>query len=336
MAASLQHQQRTANIVHTFSLCFERLSWPLLLLGVLLRLTVRDRIPYLSAAFYATPPVILAALALILMFWHLARKNRRLASLAAVLAAFSVIATVHGQVRFASPRSAGSHDSIVLWNMRNFASGWTRPIRTLRQMQPDIAGIVEGGWPELAGHWQAAFPEYRFSHMHQGLAVMTRGTILAQECGDLGPNGSYLAVQIDWQGDRYRIYVVDLLSTPTVSRRPALVRLAELTKRHHDEPVLVMGDFNMPRDSAHFELLRSEFRHTFSTAGVGYAATWPLPLPVLDLDHIWANNKVAVASCRHGCTLSSDHRPVMLQCQVDREAPAAVLSSLAPVTNDGI
>ncbi len=308
-----------ADVVHNLSLWFERVSWPVLLMGVILRLTVRDRIPYLSAAFYATPPVILTALALILMFWHLARKDKRLASLAAVLAAISVIATVHTQVRIPSPRGAVAGDKIVLWNMRNFASGWIGPIETMRKMQPDIAGIVEGGWPSLAHAWQAAFPEYRFSRMQDGLALMTRGTILAEESGDLGPHGRYLAAAVEWGGNRYRVYVVDLLSTPTVSRQPALVRLAELIRRHGDDPVLVMGDFNTPRDSAHFSLLEPEFSHAFATAGAGYAATWPFPVPVLDLDHIWVNDRVEVASCRHECTFHSDHRPVVLTCGVVRE-----------------
>ena len=44
---------------------------------------------------------------------------------------------------------------------------------------------------------------------------------------------------------------------------------------------------------------------------VGFAPTWPVPCPVLSLDHVWASRSLAVRTCEQGWSLRSDHRPVL-------------------------
>lgn len=70
------------------------------------------------------------------------------------------------------------------------------------------------------------------------------------------------------------------------------------------------GDFNTPRESSHFRQLRKPMTHAFETAGRGLADTWPVPIPVLSLDHIWTTPGLRVVQCRLGGGVA-DHRPVM-------------------------
>jgi len=45
-------------------------------------------------------------------------------------------------------------------------------------------------------------------------------------------------------------------------------------------------------------------------------ATWPLPLPVLDLDSIWLNDRIAAVVSENRWTWVSDHRPVVTEILV--------------------
>jgi endonuclease/exonuclease/phosphatase family metal-dependent hydrolase len=77
--------------------------------------------------------------------------------------------------------------------------------------------------------------------------------------------------------------------------------------------VVLMGDFNTPSDSVHFDSLRQGFQNAFETGGNGNAATWPVPLPVLAIDHIWTNRLVRVHSARHAGSVQSDHKAVFAE-----------------------
>ena len=80
-----------------------------------------------------------------------------------------------------------------------------------------------------------------------------------------------------------------------------------------------MGDFNTPDDSILMEPLHAHCQLAFRERGSGYAATWPMPLPVLTLDQVWINSQVTVAKSEYGWSLDSDHRPAI--CHLSLDAP---------------
>jgi endonuclease/exonuclease/phosphatase (EEP) superfamily protein YafD len=110
--------------------------------------------------------------------------------------------------------------------------------------------------------------------------------------------------------------LVDIASNPFISRRESLTALAELAREHRDEPLIIMADFNTPPESVHFGLLREDFSNAFETAGNGFSGTWPLPAPVLALDQIWSNGRVAVNECHLVRSWRSDHRSVLASLSV--------------------
>ncbi|MEM7311824.1 MAG: hypothetical protein AAF497_01605, partial [Planctomycetota bacterium] len=66
----------------------------------------------------------------------------------------------------------------------------------------------------------------------------------------------------------------------------------------------------------HFRLLRDAgLSHAYEVAGEGYANTWPHPLSVLQLDHFWVNEHVALSKCDHLGTMNSDHKIVLSHCR---------------------
>ena len=106
------------------------------------------------------------------------------------------------------------------------------------------------------------------------------------------------------------VMIVDFDAIVAYSRKPAFDRLFQLIDAIGDVPLIVMGDFNTPSDSVHFTELRKRMKSAFESAGSGYAKTWPMPLPVLDIDHIWVSRHFEIAACGHRTTFLSDHRAV--------------------------
>jgi endonuclease/exonuclease/phosphatase family metal-dependent hydrolase len=103
---------------------------------------------------------------------------------------------------------------------------------------------------------------------------------------------------------------VDVASNPLRDRSPAFAMVEETMAPYVAGPLVVVGDFDTPRESVRFDSWRGPLVHAFEAAGSGWAPTWPVPLPVLALDHVWLSRSLTVRSCEHLWTTRSDHRPV--------------------------
>ncbi|MBI2479710.1 MAG: endonuclease/exonuclease/phosphatase family protein [Planctomycetia bacterium] len=183
---------------------------------------------------------------------------------------------------------------------------------TLKSQSPDVIGLVEvdSSDSDVLVRWRAAFPEYELTEPQGGLLLLSKGRITGDIDGSLGDSGHYKHVTIEVDGGELHVFIVDIKSDPLMTRREPLGRLAEITSALGNQPTLVMGDFNTPGDSVHFDALRRTFDNAFESRGSGYSPTWPIPVPVLQLDHIWVNRRIILSHCTAKWTLSSDHRPV--------------------------
>jgi endonuclease/exonuclease/phosphatase (EEP) superfamily protein YafD len=215
--------------------------------------------------------------------------------------------------------TTGSH-TLFFWNI---ASKLVTPktVAQLRNSQADVMGMVEAGDWQGTSEWYASeFPGYHFAHFRRALVIGSRTPILSHTSGGLGGFGKYALVKTTIGTDVVTILLVDVESNPFRSRRPAFDALARLIAAQGDEPLVVMGDFNTPGDSTLFEPLRESFQDAFETAGNGLISTWPVPVPVLTLDHIWLSRHLDVHQARHGWSATSDHRPVVAKVFVPGDA----------------
>ena len=296
----------------------------LVLLGLVLRLTVRDHLPYLAAVFYALPlPVllILAGMAVGLMRQQQRPRATRVWGLAAlVIACWCIAATCRWQP---SPADSPESTRILFWNTCRGLVGWERVAEFINSRQPDVAGLVEAGeWSEQRrAFWKQSCPGYHVSMLGGGFVCLTKEPAGAGVAVPLPAEGQYRQLDVQSSGQSVTLLIVDIPSNPLSSRRECLHQLAADADALGDRPVIIVGDFNTPSDSAHFHPLRRTHRHAFETGGRGYAATWPTPLPVLCLDQIWTNRHIEVLSCRHDWSVASDHRPVLAEIAI---LPAAL------------
>jgi vancomycin resistance protein VanJ len=133
-----------------------------------------------------------------------------------------------------------------------------------------------------------------------------------------GPNvpvrtGTAVDVRVERPGRPHRLLVVDGQSQVTRSRTPLLLDVAGACRRAADEGApfdAVVGDFNAVGRSLGFDAVRAAAGgyELASRSCAGWRGTWPVPLPVYDIDHVWVRAGVQVLSCSLFTSPASDHR----------------------------
>jgi endonuclease/exonuclease/phosphatase (EEP) superfamily protein YafD len=284
--------------------------------ALVVRLTVRDRVPGLDVLYYATPPVVSGVVAIVAgaILWRTER--RRVAAGAAALAAVCCALYLHGSFVGNAEASPGALRGLF-WNVEHGSAGWTTLAADVARFDPDVAWLAEAGDGTHGEDdaFRAALPDRTLLRIRGGLVVIVRGEAKLVERQRLPNAGRAAVVEIAVKDRALTTVFADLGSNPS-PRSPPLGRVWRMAEPRLGAPLFVLGDFNTPRDSAVFDAWRPHLKHAFESAGHGLDATWPQPCPVLAIDHVWAGGGAVVRTCELPYTWHSDHRPVVFTFDV--------------------
>ena len=285
--------------------------------GILLRVTnLRDRWHPLAVVFYSTPWPVMAAGFLILAL-HAARHRRR-----HVVRRYALLSGASIFVWFAlswyftpvPPPLGPNPIRVITWNAGHPGARFGIVSKWLRAQNADILAIAEaqpeGG--DILAQWRAAFPEYQVEPLPGEMLCLVRGELRLVEQGEVGPGSYYGLSHATVRGAQLTLLEADIDARPREPRQPPLHRLEDLARAHRQERLLVLGDFNTPRESTAFDTYREFLTHCFEATGSGLAETWPTWCPALSLDHVWASDSAHPVSTRIAWPLWSDHRPVIV------------------------
>ncbi len=293
---------------------------------IVIRLTVMDRAAFLAPLYYAAPPpaLTLAAAAAAAGWWTLRR--RWLAGGLALVMLACAGWTWATMWQFHPPRISDELTyRFAFWNVARGVAGWQRLATTLRRQDPDVVILSEAAVHPgiVAQHWAPVFPQHQVMISAGGLALLSRLPVERRGGGPLGDSGYglYQHVVIYLDDVPLHIIQVDIHSHPLKPRWVPLRALRTVLETLDGERVLIVGDFNTPSDSFYFRPLRQGYRNAFETAGQGYAATWPMPVPLLAIDQAWASGGVDVLRCEHARSWWSDHALLVLDVALPRSAP---------------
>ncbi len=160
--------------------------------------------------------------------------------------------------------------------------------------------------------WRNNFPDHPYQRvLPREVAVVSKHPIHKSKTIHHSDRGLYHRLTLSIAEQDVALMVCDLPSRPYHHRSESIRRVTEMAAQMKGQPSLIVGDMNTPIDSVHFNELRHTYRNAFAVGGQGYHATWPMPLPVVAIDHCWISRHIDVVACRIKWTVSSDHRPIV-------------------------
>ncbi|HEX8312436.1 MAG TPA: endonuclease/exonuclease/phosphatase family protein [Chthoniobacteraceae bacterium] len=287
----------------------------LLGLGVLLRTINYDQEGWLLAWFYVAQWPVLAALAAALSILSLMSRQRMSATVAASAGlAFAAIWISGSWQSHELPATAAETVRVVYWNAARPRDRLDQVIARARSFEADFLAVGEAAseTEEEQAKWRAAFPGHNLQRLGGEMLIASRGPIRAVRYGSLRQLGRYNLVEVELNGRLLRFIVVDFDADATRSRRAAFEALAEIAAPYADQPLVVTGDFNTPTDSPHFAVLRPYLSDAWPMAGYGLSESWPVPVPLLRLDHLWVSAELQPVAYHMDWSRLSDHRAQVL------------------------
>ena len=321
--------------------------WLLIVAGLTLRFTVRDEFHCLGLIYYVTPIPTLPIW--VFLAWLLGwspttnRSNSikqqprslfRRSRIAWVVGIAFVIWTMYSEFAFRGEQPSPDDLRIMFWNISRIQAGISRIASQVNSVQPACFGLVEADRNHILdlAEWQKIFPDYKIMGTTFGGLIAVKGDVISQKDVSLQSESNCKQFDLRVNNQEFTLILVDISSDLQRSRRIPIQELSASVQQLTDRPVIIMGDFNTPDDSALFEPLRKQFRLAFRERGSGYAATWPMPLPVLTLDQVWLNDRVKLSQCLHDWTFSSDHRPVICDLSVVAQVRKGT-GTFSPINN---
>ena len=275
--------------------------------------TVKDRWPLIATVYYAAPPAVLVCFTVLVAFlWRI--RGKQLAAIAFSGAALPLLFGLVGGRTFQQAEAESRTEfRLLFWNVAGKVRLAEAIADEIAHYDPDIIGLAEAGSSRPANlrRWKKAFPGYQPIDLYGGLIILSKVDLEHIASRRTGENGAYRQVRARLPNRSVDIILADIESNPLRSRQTAIEDFTALTRATGDTPLILMGDFNTPAGSIHFREMRKEFANAFESYGDGFAPTWPLPTPVMQIDHIWVRG-LEVSRCEQGWPSVSDHRPVVV------------------------
>ncbi len=196
---------------------------------------------------------------------------------------------------------------VVQWNTARRVTAAEAIFRTVKKDKPDICLFSES--PRLekireTGNNVLGLP---YSLDDAGMTLFSRYPM--QGLGTLPITGGRAwAVRISSPLGQFDVVAFDLISHPLLDRFTPMRELSEwIRKRPVALPLLILGDFNTPRDSLSFRPIRKYVNNAHEASGGGWPYTWPVPLPMYSIDNAWVSQDIRVYQHRHKPSRHSDH-----------------------------
>ncbi len=190
---------------------------------------------------------------------------------------------------------------LVHWNLCRPVSRWPEQRERLRALAADVIILSE----TTDSIREADFPEHQVLQL-PGMLIACRGRMTTSK--SLVPGGVVAAYQVHCElpEGSLDVIVADMTSNFRIWRHPYLKSLVECAIERKAD--LVVGDLNTPRRSLAFDELPDGYRHAYDAVGCGWSYTWPVPLPVLAIDHCLCGPETIPVNYELQTSWLSDHR----------------------------
>lgn len=319
LGRQLKHGLRAMN-VSPWSACLVGVGVGLLLLHV----TVRDAVRWLSPLYFLTPFFAIGILFVPAALESLYRRNFRLGLLLCLIAAFFPFWHFSAPVRWFTEAPTPHPDSVPLrvffWTADHYEfTSVDEAFQFYAASDADIIAVIEGNVDFGRQKWRASewMPDYRLELLPEAILLLHRGKLHnVQNVYFDNRNGFVALCDIELRGKRFYLALYDQRSNPLVSRVAAIRQLGEMLRPLAPQPVLLMGDFNSPHNAYGVGQLRSILRPLFPQFRQGNPYTWPELFPFVALDQVWFSDALSITDPRLHSTGKAHHRLITFTLHV--------------------
>jgi vancomycin resistance protein VanJ len=232
----------------------------------------------------------------------------------ALLLPAAVWSALFGPALLADHGGEGGGDlRVVTHNLRVVNPDLRSSAAALLRVRPDLLALQEvnpAGRPALAA---VLDPVLRYHALHGRSGLWSRYPIRDQRWITLGPGQrSVLRVVVAAPSGPLAVWVAHPPRLRLGVAQPRDAELERLGRAVAADPVprlLLVGDLNTASTDRALRPVERRLRSAQVDAGSGLGFTWPAPLPVLRIDHVFYRGLDAVDARVLGRT-GSDHRPV--------------------------
>lgn len=288
---------------------------------------VRDRNIVFAVLMYIPLPAVSGVVLIVdlILRGNTFRRGRYLSSVSALLLVAWSSPTLVGW-RSPEPMHTGA-DTVqvlhwnVLWGGRGEAGAWQNLSAEIRRRNPSIVILSEAPTPaalaslqrDLGTGWNCvAWRHEKGERYTNHLAVLSSDPIAIEERLS-SQDARMMQVRIDRPAGAMRILVCDGLSNPFLARSPRLAWIRSHVEQLHRQGIavdLIAGDFNSLGRCIGFDAFHTmaggfERASDFSAQ---WRCTWPMILPLWDIDHVWVSNSHAIIAADLFTARNSDHR----------------------------
>ncbi|MCB0383388.1 MAG: hypothetical protein KDD05_08860, partial [Psychroserpens sp.] len=149
-----------------------------------------------------------------------------------------------------------------------------------------------------------ALPEYEFKDLDANMLVGVKGQLLNETLYTAEESHNIYLIEATANSQHIKVIIADIYAYPFINKEPPLNRVLEIAKAN--EVSIIMGDFNTPYESVHFKDY-FEYYTSFHSFNNGFTATWPLGIPLFEIDHIWIGKEYTPVALEKKYYEVSDH-----------------------------
>jgi hypothetical protein len=188
---------------------------------------------------------------------------------------------------------------VVQWNASWPGSlGGEQCAARLLALKPDIA-VVSNPYKILADGRDDQWRAEGYDLINLGVFLVASRLPILEARIQYSLEGRVVAlVRTVWRGESLTAIPIDLPSSAGLGRMQMASDLAEALSEQFAMADIVLGDLNIPRGSASLARLAPTHRGAWEEAGIGWGASWPRALPLLQIDHVLLGPKWRATQAR--------------------------------------
>ncbi|WP_178985785.1 endonuclease/exonuclease/phosphatase family protein [Winogradskyella helgolandensis] len=272
---------------------------------LLIHFGFKDHLYLTGILFYAfpVPILILAIFPLIALFYN---KKRIRFTLLGLIGLLSFIWINNQYINFESS-NVNSTNSIFLWNIADQKDYNVDVLKkTLEAQRIDALFFVEVLHKDnnFNTQFKQQLHNYNVQFLDGNMMVVAKKGITIVDYIEEERHYKLNHLKVEIGLNTFEVIIVDIFAKPWHNKKKAFTKIYKYLEDHDID--IILGDFNTPYESIYF----NHFKTNYTSARnfqKGFSATWPYPVPLLEIDHIWIKKQQTILSTEKKFYTDSDH-----------------------------